>query len=124
MKHIPPRIMPLLSLALLFTTSAHAFEQTQDIRTYAIAVSGTVQVLFTPEDDAAGQIVQAIEHAQKQVLVQTFSFTSREIAQALISAKQRGVDVRIVTDAEQIQKMERSKVPAVAAGGVPVVAQV
>jgi len=120
MKNIPRRIMPLLSLALLFTTSAHAFEQTQDIRTYAIAVSGTVQVLFTPEDDAAGQIVQAIEHAQKQVLVQTFSFTSREIAQALISAKQRGVDVRIVTDAEQIQKMERSKVPTVAESGVPV----
>jgi len=120
MKHIPRRIMPLLSLALLFTTSAHAFEQTQDIGSHAVAVSGTVQVLFTPEDDAAGQIVQAIDHAQKQVLVQTFSFTSKEIAEALISAKQRGVDVRVVTDAEQIRRMERSKVPAVAAGGVPV----
>jgi len=120
MKNIPRRIIPLLSLALLFTTSAHAFEQTQNIRSHAVAVSGTVQVLFTPDDDAAGQIVQAIEHAQQQVLVQTFSFTSREIAQALISAKLRGVDVRVVTDAEQIRRMERSKVPTVAAGGVPV----
>lgn len=120
MKNVPRRIMPLLSLALLFTTSAHAFEQAQGIRSHAIAVSGTVQVLFTPEDDAAGQIVHAIDHAQKQVLVQTFSFTSREIAHALISAKQRGVDVRVVTDAEQIQRMERSKVPTIASGGVPV----
>jgi phosphatidylserine/phosphatidylglycerophosphate/cardiolipin synthase-like enzyme len=120
MKNILRRIMPLLSLALLFTTSASAFEQAQGIRSHAVAVSGTVQVLFTPEDDAAGQIVLAIAHAQKQVLVQTFSFTNREIAQALISAKQRGVDVRVVTDAEQIQRMERSKVPMVAAGGVPV----
>ncbi|MHB1292295.1 MAG: phospholipase D family nuclease [Sulfuricella sp.] len=120
MKKLPRRIMPFLSLALLFTASAHAFEPAQGIRSHAIAVSGTVQVLFTPEDDAASQIVHAIDHAQKQVLVQTFSFTSREIAQALISAKQRGVDVRVVTDAEQIRKMERSKVPTVAAGGVPV----
>lgn len=120
MKNVPRRIMPLLSLALLFTTSAHAFEQAQGIRSHAIAVSGTVQVLFTPEDDAAGQIVHAIDHAQKQVLVQTFSFTNRGIAEALISAKQRGVDVRVVTDAEQIRKMERSKVPTIASGGVPV----
>ena len=79
-----------------------------------------MQVLFTPDDDATGQIVQAIEQAQKQVLVQTFSFTSKEIAQALIRAKQRGVDVRVVSDAEQMRKMEHSKVPTVAAGGVPV----
>jgi len=120
MKNIPRRIMPLLSLALLFTTSADAFEQAQGIISHAVAVSGTVQVLFTPEDDAAGQIVSIIEQAQKQVLVQTFSFTNKEIARALISAKQRGVDVRVITDAEQIQRMERSKVPTVAAGGVPV----
>jgi len=115
-----PRHAPFLSLALLFITPTHAFEQAQGIGSQAVAVSGTMQVLFTPEDDAAGQIVHAIAHAQKQVLVQTFSFTSREIAQALISAKQRGVDVRVVTDAEQIRRMARSKVPTVAAGGVPV----
>jgi len=85
-----------------------------------IAASGTVQVLFTPEDDATGQIVLLVEQAQKQVLVQTYSFTSKEIAGALISAKQRGVDVRVVTDAEQIRRMEHSKAPVVAAGGVPV----
>lgn len=120
LKNIPRRSLLYLSLALLFSTPAPAFEPAQGIGSHAVAVSGTVQVLFTPEDDAAGQIVQAIEHAQKQVLVQTFSFTNREIAQALIRAKQRGVDVRVVTDAEQMRKMERSKVPAVAAGGVPV----
>lgn len=115
-----PRHALFLSLALLFITPTHAFEQAHDTRSHAIAVSGTMQVLFTPEDNAADQIVQAIEHAQKQVLVQTFSFTSREIAQALISAKQRGVDVRVITDAVQIRRMERSKVPTIAAGGVPV----
>ena len=85
-----------------------------------IAASGTVQVMFTPEDDATGQIVLVIEQAQKQVLVQTFSFTSKEIAQALIRAKQRGVDVQVIADAEQMQRMENSKVATVADGGVTV----
>ena len=120
MKNIPRHAPLFLCLVLLFTAPAPAFEQPQGIRSHAVAASGTLQVLFTPEDNATGQIVQAIEHAQKQVLVQTFSFTSREIAQALINAKQRGVDVQVITDAEQILRMERSKVPTVAAGGVPV----
>lgn len=120
MKNIPRHTPLFLCLVLLFTAPAPAFEQPQGIRSHAVAASGTLQVLFTPEDNATGQIVQAIEHAQKQVLVQTFSFTSREIAQALINAKQRGVDVQVITDAEQILRMERSKVPTVAAGGVPV----
>lgn len=120
MKNIPRHAPLFLCLVLLFTAPAPAFEQPQGIRSHAVAASGTLQVLFTPEDNATGQIVQAIEHAQKQVLVQTFSFTSREIAQALIVAKQRGVDVQVITDAEQMLRMERSKVPTVAAGGVPV----
>ena len=120
MKHSLRHSPRLLCLALLFATPAPAFEQPQGIRNHAVAASGTLQVLFTPEDNATGDIVQAIEHAQKQVLVQAFSFTSREIAQALVGAKHRGVDVQLITDAEQMRRMERSKVPTVAAGGVPV----
>ena len=114
------RSLVVLSLLALAGAPALAFDLPAAGKGSAIAASGTVQVLFTPGDDAAGQIVQAIEHAQKQVLVQTFSFTSREIAQALIAASRRGVDVQVITDAEQIRRMERSQVSAVADGGVPV----
>jgi len=119
-KNIFRCVMPLLSLILIFTTSAHAFEPAHNIKSPAVALSGSVQVLFTPEDDATSQIVLAIERAQKQVLVQAYSFTSREIAQALISAKQRGIDVQVIADAEQISKMEFNKIATVAAGGVAV----
>ncbi|MDP2154782.1 MAG: phospholipase D family protein [Sulfuricella sp.] len=115
MKNIPRHAMLLV---LLFASPAPAYEMFFPGKT--ITASGTVQVLFTPGDDAAGQIVLVIEQAQKQVLVQTFSFTSKEIAQALIRAKQRGVEVQVIADAEQMLKMERSKVATVAAGGVPV----
>jgi phosphatidylserine/phosphatidylglycerophosphate/cardiolipin synthase-like enzyme len=89
-------------------------------RNPALAVKGTVQLLFTPEDDAIGAIIQVLEQARKQVLVQAFSFTNRDIARALVSARQRGVDVQLIADAEQMQRMERSQVASVAAGGVPV----
>ncbi len=113
------RALLLVSLTLL-APAAPAFDLSFHGRGNTIAANGTVQVLFTPEDDATGQIVQAVEHAQKQVLVQAFSFTSKEIARALIGAGQRGVDIQVIADAEQLRKMENGKVPELAAGGIPV----
>lgn len=118
MKNISRHTVSGLLLAVLFTSQTLAYEMLLPGK--SIAASGTVQIMFTPEDDASGQIVRVIEQSQKQVLVQTFSFTSKEIAQALIKAKQRGIDVQVITDAAQILRMERSKVPMVAEGGVPV----
>lgn len=108
-----------LCTALLLAAPALAFDAPHT-RSGGVALSGTVQLLFTPEDDATGAILQALEQARKQVLVQAFSFTSRDIARALVSARQRGVDVQLIADAEQMQRMERSQVAAVAAGGVAV----
>lgn len=110
----------LLAAATLFPTAARAFELAFPGGNGTTVSGGTVQILFTPGDDAAGQIVAAIDKAKKQVLVQAFSFTSREIAAALISAHRRGIDVQLVADADQIRKMERGQVPGIAAGGVPV----
>lgn len=103
---------------LLLGNPAMAFELPVAGRDAAMAAKGTVQVLFTPEDDATGVIVRAIEHARKQVLVQAYSFTSKEIAEALVSAKQRGIDVQLIADAEQMERMERSKVASMASSGV------
>lgn len=85
----------------------------------AIASSGTIQVAFSPEDDAGELVVQAIQGAKKQILVQSFSFTHRKIALALVEARKRGVDVQLIADDEQIRKMQRGMVPEIAAGGVP-----
>lgn len=103
----------LCLLALLHACGASAFEQAPQ------PVTGTLQVVFTPGEDAAGLIVQAIGQAQKQVLVQAFSFTHREIAHALVAAHRRGVEVELVADAEQTRKTSGTQVAAVAAGGVP-----
>lgn len=112
-------LLPLLALAAL-SASAFAFDPPYITHSPPVlAASGTVQIAFSPEDDAGEIVVQAIRGAKKQVLVQAFSFTHRKIAEALIEAKRQGVDVQFIADKEQIQRMERGLVPQIAAGGVP-----
>lgn len=84
-----------------------------------MTASGTIQLAFSPEDDTGALIIEAINNAKKQILVQTFSFTHRKIAQALIEAKKRGVDVQLLADGEQIRRMQRGLVPEIATAGIP-----
>jgi phosphatidylserine/phosphatidylglycerophosphate/cardiolipin synthase-like enzyme len=85
-----------------------------------LAAEGTLQVAFSPWDDTQALILRAIEGAKRQVLVQAFSFTSRDIALALIAARARGVDVRVLADREQTFAGESSRIPDLAAAGIPV----
>lgn len=83
-------------------------------------LSTGIQVFFTPGDDAAGNIIKAIDNARQQVLVQAFSFTHPGIAKALIAAHKRGLDVRLIADLDQTRKIRRNQIAAIAAAGVPV----
>jgi len=83
-------------------------------------ISTNIQVFFTPGDDAAGNIIKAINSARQQVLVQAFSFTHPGIAQALIAAHQRGVEVKLIADLDQTRKIRHNKIAEMAAAGVPV----
>lgn len=62
----------------------------------------TYQVCFTPSEDCTKSLVDIIKHAKQKILVQAYTFTSAPIAQALVMAKQRGVDVKIILDKSQI----------------------
>ena len=83
-------------------------------------VSARVQAAFTPGDDVAGMIVAAIGQARRQVLVQAYSFTHEGIAQALLAAHRRGLDVRLIADRGQTEQLQRSQVPGLARDGLPV----
>ncbi|MBE0614002.1 MAG: phospholipase D family protein [Burkholderiales bacterium] len=85
------------------------------------AMPATVQLAFTPWDDAEGMIVDGIRQARQQILVQAYSFTSRTIANALIAAMRRGVDVRVMADREQTFGGESSRIPDLVQAGIPVV---
>lgn len=84
------------------------------------AATGTIQYAFPPHDSADRMIIEAIDGAREQILVQAFSFTHRRIADALVRARNRGVDVRLIADYEQTRQIEHNLVRDVARAGVPV----
>jgi len=83
-----------------------------------------VQVAFTPWNNAEALVVDSIGRAKKQILVQAFSFTSRTLANALIAAKVRGVDVQVLADREQTFGGESSRIPELVQAGIPVMLEV
>lgn len=107
----------LLACALLLALpgSTLAWESTR-----SMPATGTIQVAFPPDENANALIVQALREARKSVFVQAFSFTSNEIAFALVEAKRRGVDVRMIVDGEQVEKLENNRVGLIAQAGIPV----
>jgi phosphatidylserine/phosphatidylglycerophosphate/cardiolipin synthase-like enzyme len=102
-------------LGCCLATQACSLERSAETAQVDVAV----RVVFSPQDDVAGQIVDAVRHSSRQVLVQAFSFTHDGIAQALIDAHRRGVEVKLIADREQTEKMDRGMVPRIAAAGVP-----
>ena len=77
----------LFSLAILLSFSRLAF-----------ADSIILQDAFSPHQGATELVVKTIEEAKKSVHVATYSFTSRPIAEALVAAHDKGVDVEVVSD--------------------------
>ncbi|TSA00284.1 MAG: phospholipase D family protein [Rhodocyclaceae bacterium] len=85
-----------------------------------LPAAGTVEVLFTPWDDAEGAIVRALGEAKKTIHVQAYLLSSRSIARALQDAQARGVAVEVLADREMVTKGDKSLVPKLAAEGIPV----
>jgi phosphatidylserine/phosphatidylglycerophosphate/cardiolipin synthase-like enzyme len=81
---------------------------------------GTLQPGFAPWDNVESMIIDAINTAKKQVLVQAYLLTSKKIAAALIAVHRRGIDVRVLADAEQLAKVKSSRLPELAAAGIAI----
>ena len=57
-----------------------------------------VEVWFGPQDEPANMLVDVINNAQQSIDFCIYAFTLEEVAQALIDAKERGVEVRGIFD--------------------------
>ena len=65
------------------------------------AVPESLDVCFTPGQSCLTKVIKYIDNAKTSILLLGYSFTSKPITQALIQAKKRGVNVRIVLDHSQ-----------------------
>lgn len=62
--------------------------------------SAMVTALFSPEDNIQKTLVNTINNAQRNILVQAYLFTDERVGNALIAAHKRGVNVEILLDSE------------------------
>ena len=80
--------------------------------------SGDWQVCFSPEGHCATLILDEIGAARTSIRVQAYSFTARDIAEALAAAQARGVDVQVIVDKSQTGE-RYTVLDRLAAAGVP-----
>ncbi len=57
-----------------------------------------IDVAFSPNEGSEDLVVKAIGSARSSIGVAAYSFTSPVVAKALLNARKRGVDVRVVVD--------------------------
>ena len=76
-----------LSLFFLFTSSSLVYADTE--------------VYFSPNGGCQQAVLTEINKAQKTIDIAMYELTSREIAQALVEAKEKKVKIRIVLDKGQ-----------------------
>jgi phosphatidylserine/phosphatidylglycerophosphate/cardiolipin synthase-like enzyme len=57
-----------------------------------------IDVAFSPNEGSEDLVVRAITSARSNIAVAAYSFTSPAVAKALLNARKRGVDVRVVVD--------------------------
>jgi len=78
-----------------------------------------LHAFFSPNGGCTDAVISALHDAKKSILVQAYSFTSAPIAEALVEAKKRGIDVQVILD--KSQRTERySGASFLANGGIPV----
>ena len=84
-------LLSALSLFLLLTLASTVYAETK--------------VYFSPNGGCQEAVITEISKARKTIDIAMYSFSSREIAQALVEAKKRGVKIKIVLDNAQIKEL-------------------
>ena len=80
-------IVGMLSLLLIFCAGLNSG-------------SNRAEIYFSPNGGAAEAIAYQIGQAKEKIDVAMYAFTSRELAWALVDARKRGVEVRVLLDGD------------------------
>ena len=82
--------------------------------------ANNMQIYFSPQDKSINNaVLPIIENAKDYIYIPIFVITENRVVEALISAKQRGVDVRLISDALNASS-KYSKIKVLRANGIPV----
>jgi phosphatidylserine/phosphatidylglycerophosphate/cardiolipin synthase-like enzyme len=140
---VPSRPMPypkpylLLAVpALLLSSPLQASKKTESLvdsltsaiaerHTTSVPAAGTVEIAFSPGGGSQHLVVKVIDSARSQLRVLAYSFTSAAVTSALLHARKRGVDVKVVADhrnniSEDRSGKARAALSALANAGIDV----
>lgn len=83
--------------------------------------SATIDVYYAPEDQPIDRVVGLYAHATRYIYVSVYALTAPSVVKALVEAKHRGVDVRVITDRERLtDPKQHSAVNTLRLAGVPI----
>lgn len=121
-------------LAAGLSTNASARSITDDLSallenvsrqgTTTVPAAGEIEIGFSPRAGAEDLVIKVIASARRELRVMAYSFTSAPVTAALLAAKKRGVDVRLVADhkhnAEERSGRARAALGALSNAGIQV----
>jgi len=84
-------------------------------------VTAAPDVLYAPEDKPADRLVALYQGARHTIYLATYGLTYPPVVKALVAAKKRGVDVRIITDRGKLDdRNQRAALDTLRLAGVPI----
>jgi phosphatidylserine/phosphatidylglycerophosphate/cardiolipin synthase-like enzyme len=88
----------------------------------ARGVSSTeIEVLYAPNDAPMDRIVTLYQQARRYIYVSVYGLTYPRAVEALVAAKKRGLDVRMLTDQERtLEVKQHSALRTLRLAGIPI----
>jgi phosphatidylserine/phosphatidylglycerophosphate/cardiolipin synthase-like enzyme len=113
--HASPSFSPRTLLCVVLLLGFQVTAQTGS------AWSANIEVYYAPEDAPLDRMVTLYQQAKRYVYVAVYTLTSPRAVKALVAAKKRGVDVRMITDRERTEDLkQRSALRTLRLAGIPV----
>ena len=83
--------------------------------------AASVEVWYSPDDEPLRRVVQIYEHATRYIFVAVYGLTSPLAVKALVQAKKRSVDVRVITDRERLDDAkQQTALSTLREAGIPI----
>ena len=86
---------------------------------FLVVGEAAIETAFSPDDNVAARVLRSLDRAERQIEIMAFVFTSDPLAEAILAAHRRGVQVRGVFEAARIGDLG-SDVERLRAAGLPI----
>jgi phosphatidylserine/phosphatidylglycerophosphate/cardiolipin synthase-like enzyme len=81
----------------------------------------TIEVWYAPEDTPLDRVVALYNRAHRYLYVSVYGLSNPRAVEALVAAKRRGIDVRVLTDRERMDDpKQRAAVNTLRLAGIPI----